>query len=362
MAGNFPVKANQETVKKPIDKLIDHKPEGGMYPMTGGPVPKSSQIQMWANEKNISLETIDVGKDDDQAWAKVRAIVTETGQFVESMVVLRYRDVEQRKMISQVDKIIKESGKRSGSTPTIRDMSEPFIVTDDGRIMANYTPRGLMDFMKQMVNYRYTAERTAETMAARRAEWKILNKEWKDETEANAEKLEDGEDETEKEKTEEKVKEIKKPEQEGEKVKTFKQQPKEEKPKEEIKEPKEDVKNEEKTEERTAKEEPSKAPSPEKKTDGEKGVSGSSKPIKRPTARKKSKVNQELFPPTREKEDYKGVDGKEIVNMIRKDLEGAGLEPEMKNISVMLRNLKKEKKIIPHQFRVANEYNMDMAF
>ena len=78
-------------------------------------------------------------------------------------------------MISQVEKILKKAGRRSGPTPTLNDLAEPLIVTEDGRIMANYTPRGLMEFMKQMVNYRYTAERTAETMAARRAEWKIFS-------------------------------------------------------------------------------------------------------------------------------------------------------------------------------------------
>ena len=156
---------------------------------------------MWANEKEINLLVIDSGKDDEQAWAKCRAVIAKTGQFVESRVVLRYKDVEERLMITQVKKILKEAPRGATETPVLKSLKEPLLINEEGRIMANYKPYGLMEFMKKMSNYRYTAERTAETMAARRAQWKILNKEWKDEFERKSEEeideYEQGESNTE---------------------------------------------------------------------------------------------------------------------------------------------------------------------
>ena len=153
---NLPAnKAKGTVTKNKLDEIVEHEPEGGQYPTPGGPAPKSSQIQMWANEKEINLLVIDSGKDDEQAWAKCRAVIAKTGQFVESRVVLRYKDVEERLMITQVKKILKEAPRGATETPVLKSLKEPLLINEEGRIMANYKPYGLMEFMKKMSNYRY---------------------------------------------------------------------------------------------------------------------------------------------------------------------------------------------------------------
>ena len=42
------------------------------------------------------------------AWARMQAINNETGQTVEDEVILRYEDIQERKMIDLVDKSIKK--------------------------------------------------------------------------------------------------------------------------------------------------------------------------------------------------------------------------------------------------------------
>jgi len=360
---NLPEVKNKGVVtKKPAELPYDHQPEGGFYTSSGKKAPRSTQVQMWANEKDINLELLDSGKDDKQAWATVRATNTKTGQFVDSRVILIYKQVQDKKMIELAENPFKRDAQGRTKEWMFKDPREPLLIGEGGEIMANLNPKGMIHLKKQLINYIYTAERTAETMAATRAEKKILNKEWEDETELTDEEIlermrKEGEEEEIKAPTE-KTKE----EPERKVLRTFNKKPKEETPKEKIKEDKEDEANGEKTEERKTEEQPTETPKANKETDVKKGVSGKRKSITRPKPHKKQEQNQELFPPTRPKEEYKGVSGKEIVSMIRTDLEKNKTLPEMKNISVMLKTLKNEKKISPHQFRVANEYNMEMNF
>lgn len=330
MAGNYPATTKGKPLKQPLDEIVEHEPEGGRYPMTGGPVPKSSQIQMWANEKNISLEVIENGKNSTEAWAKVRAIVQETGQFVESRVILRYEDVEQRKMITEVNKILKEAPRKKGPTPTLKDLAEPLLISEDGRVVANYTERGLMKFMTDMVNYRYTAERTAETMASRRAEWKILNKEWKDKEEMEGEYLEDYQEEQE----------ISKPSPVNDKKKmekpnqgSQKEVKKQENPKQNTEEKKKKVKKQ------------------QTNTDVE--------TTKQST--KKDNENKESEDNLNEKE-INNLGSTELVDKLIKKMEDKGETPTKQLLNKKLVQCRKKKIITPAKFRICRDYlfSLDM--
>jgi len=179
-----------EDVKSRNEGLIPHKPEGGTYKVSGKDAPTSKQVQLWANEQAISVKILEVGKNDEMAWARMKAINNETGQTVEDEVILRYEDIQERKMIDLVDKSIKNAPRNAKKTPLIQDLSNPLLVNEEGKVVANLTTRGILHMKKQMVNFRYTAERTAQTMATRRVQDKILNREWRTKEERQAEDAE----------------------------------------------------------------------------------------------------------------------------------------------------------------------------
>lgn len=182
--------AKKEDVKSSNEGLIPHKPEGGTYKVSGKDAPTSKQVQLWANEQAISVKILEVGKNDEMAWARMKAINNETGQTVEDEVILRYEDIQERKMIDLVDKSIKNAPRNAKKTPLIKDLSNPLLVNEEGKVVANLTTRGIIHMKKQMVNFRYTAERTAQTMATRRVQDKILNREWRTKEERQAEDAE----------------------------------------------------------------------------------------------------------------------------------------------------------------------------
>lgn len=193
MTQNLPEKQtqnNQIVEKSRNEGLIPHEPEGGTYKVSGKDAPTSKQVQLWANEQAISVKILEVGKNDEMAWARMQAINNETGQTVEDEVILRYEDIQERKMIDLVDKSIKNAPRNAKKTPLIKDLSNPLLVNEEGKVVANLTPRGIIHMKKQMVNFKYTAERTAQTMATRRVQDKILNREWRTKEERQAEEEE----------------------------------------------------------------------------------------------------------------------------------------------------------------------------
>jgi len=360
---NLPAKQKKGVVKKkPVDIPYDHEEEGGFYVTSGKKAPKSTQVQMWANERNISLETLEMDKDNIKAWAKVRATNVKTGQVVEAKVILVYKQIQDKMMIDLAEDPTKAGSDGRSKAWMFKDVKQPLLINEDGEIVANLNTKGMLHVKKQLVNYIYTAERKAETFAATRAFKKILNKDWSKEAEDDQEPI------TETEKMPEPPKQIKsqapepEPEPERKIAKTFKPKtPDEPEPEPEEPEP-EEPEDEEREEERKTEEKTQSIKQEEKKTDVQERIKQPNKQIKRVTRKKQETVDTELFPPTRAKEEYRQVPGKQVVGMIREDLEKAEIIPDMKNIAVMLKTLKNEKKISPHQFRVANEYNLDMAF
>ena len=171
---NLPANTNKGVVKKkPAEIPYDHEAEGGFHVTSGKKAPRGTQVQMWANEKDVTLELLDSGKDDKQAWATVRAINNKTGQFVDSRVILIYKQVQDKKMIELAENPYKRDSKGQTKEWMFEDPKNPLLIGENGEIMANLNAKGMICVKKQMINYIYTAERTAETMAATRAEKKI---------------------------------------------------------------------------------------------------------------------------------------------------------------------------------------------
>lgn len=130
--------------------------------------------QRLANERGISTQVIERGQSekDQMAYCTVRAIAPN-GQFVESCVYFDYYAIKEAFLFDLIDK-------------------------NSDKIIQEYDPEGRpilkLEYQKRLfkrfIRWRLFAVRDAESKAARRAQLKILNREWRESEELDFEQFE----------------------------------------------------------------------------------------------------------------------------------------------------------------------------
>jgi DNA polymerase III gamma/tau subunit len=347
---------------------VKHRAKGGTYKVSGNAeeAPTSAQVQLWANEQAISSEKREVFKDGKTAMATMRAINMNTGQFVDDTVILLYDHVQEKMMVELVDRTIEKAPRGAKKTPLIADLTEPLLVNEEGHVVANLTPRGIIKMKKQLVNYWHTAERTAQTMASRRAQDKILNKEWRTKQEIKDE-------EEERSSVDQMIKDQKEPE--------VKEKPKQEDKKDE-KKPKEKAEKKKETKKKRATTQKTKGKTADEKA-GAKGVRTFTK--KQKDEMKKSKEKRESTEDkqsdqedtktktesSKENADTETIDNDDdkelnelnpmaLVDRLITRIKDKGEEPNKKVLHSILTDLRKQKIINPAKFRICRDYLMDL--
>lgn len=141
-------------------------------------VPNSAKVQNMVNELKTPLLTqvIEVDKNNDMAKAIVRVTNNITGHAVESAVVF-YFDIVKQTFLLDLIRAYQKEGKKA--VVGRKSDGEPIL-----------SEEALSDLWGRFLAFRAFAERTAVTQAARSAQLKMLNQEWREKEEIAMEFLE----------------------------------------------------------------------------------------------------------------------------------------------------------------------------
>jgi hypothetical protein len=159
---------------------------GGFYSANGGDsVPDAPKVQKEANDKRISTEIIFDEQTDDYAKVIVRAHDPEDGHYVDAIVNHNFKVLFQKKAVEYLEKQIegKNVNYNGHKIKMFVDANNPF--DEDGNPIT--TPKGTIKLLKDMLNLKNFASRDATTKAMRAAQYKLLNKDWREKEEVQAE-------------------------------------------------------------------------------------------------------------------------------------------------------------------------------
>ena len=151
------------------EKAFERK--GGVYKVGGHEEPDAWLVQQWANQAGVSTEVREAIQTDEQAKATVRAYMG--AQFVDATVIHQFTISRELIAFEIVEKMEKD-GKKA-----IEGYDE------EGRPIL--TQEAKYRIYKRFMHFRNFAIRDAISKAARIAQLKILNKEWREEEEIEAE-------------------------------------------------------------------------------------------------------------------------------------------------------------------------------
>ena len=155
---------------------VGFKPKGRMYRVGDHEEPDSGLVQQWGNQARISLRVMEpTEQTSDYAKAVVRATLSD-GQYIEECII-HYFDVSKERIAFEIIEKMEEEGKKP---------IEGF--DDDGRPVL--TPEAKYRIYKRFIRFKDFAIRDAITKAGRRAILKLLNREWREPEEIEAEEQE----------------------------------------------------------------------------------------------------------------------------------------------------------------------------
>ena len=155
---------------------IEFKPRGRMYRVGDHEEPDAGLTQQWGNQAKISLRIMEpTEQTGEYAKAIVRAILPD-GQFVDECIIHHFETSKERIAFEIIEKM-REEGKKP---------IEGF--DDDGRPIL--TPEAKYRIYKRFIRFKDFAIRDAITKAGRRAILKLLNREWREPEEIEAEEQE----------------------------------------------------------------------------------------------------------------------------------------------------------------------------
>jgi len=155
-----------------MEKTFEAK--GRVYKVGNHEEPDSWLVQQWANQAGVSTEVIEATQTTEFAKAIVRAHMGD--QFVDESVIHVF-DIAKESIALEIIEKMEREGKK------------PIEGWDDeGRpILSGDAKRRIYE---RFLRFRIFAVRDAITKAARRAQLKIMNKEWREEAEIEAEEQE----------------------------------------------------------------------------------------------------------------------------------------------------------------------------
>lgn len=179
--------AKRTTSRPPRKKEI--KQQGGFYKAGNKQVPDAMRTQEDANEKNIPVEIIRTEQTDEYAEAIVRAWLPDKSQYVDDAVHHQFSVIRELKALEYLEKQVSGNSVYFRGSPIqmFEDLSQPFNKNGDPIL----TGVGYLKLLTEMARFKNFALRDAITKATRRAQLKILNREWRDKEEIQAEKSEE---------------------------------------------------------------------------------------------------------------------------------------------------------------------------
>ena len=170
----LPAVPSQEGIQKAQE--TGFKPRGRMYKVGDHEEPDSGLAQQWGNQAKISLRIMEpTEQTSDYAKAVVRATLPD-GQYIEECII-HYFDVSRERIVFEtIEKMLEEKKK-------------PIEGFDDDR-RPILTPEAKYRAYKRFIKFKDFAIRDAITKAGRRAILKLLNREWREPEEIEAEEQE----------------------------------------------------------------------------------------------------------------------------------------------------------------------------
>lgn len=184
-----PAVPNQKPVarREPREKPIVQR--GGFYKAGNKQVPDAMRTQKEANQRNIPIEIIRTEQTEDYAEAIVRAWLPDHTQYTDDSVHHHFSVIRELKALEYLEKQV--SGQpvyfRGSAIQMFQDLSQPFNKNGDPIL----TGVGYLKLLTEMARFKNFALRDAITKASRRAQLKLLNREWRDKEEIQAEKAEE---------------------------------------------------------------------------------------------------------------------------------------------------------------------------
>ena len=157
-------------VKREIqEKIFERK--GGVYKVGGHEEPDAWLVQQWANQAGVSIEVREAIQTDEQAKATVRAYLG--AQFVDATVIHHF-SVSKELIAFEIIEKMQEKGEQA--IEGYDEEGKPIL-----------SQKAKYRIYKRFIHFRNFAIRDAISKAARIAQLKILNKEWREEEEIEAE-------------------------------------------------------------------------------------------------------------------------------------------------------------------------------
>jgi hypothetical protein len=183
MTNNVPARRpTQRPARKPREPAIAQ--EGSFYKAGGREVPDARKVQRESNEKNIPYEILHTKQTKEYAEVIVRAYAPN-GQYIDDVVHHDFDTIGQLKALEMLKKQV-------AGDPIYLDNEEIIVFEDLGKPFDEkgrplLTGQGYLKLLTEMARFRNFSIRDAVTKAARRAQLKVLNKEWRNEGEIKAE-------------------------------------------------------------------------------------------------------------------------------------------------------------------------------
>jgi len=149
------------------------KYEGGFYNIGNKKIPDSARIQQEANnlEHEISVGILATGKDDVKAWATVRA-TNKRGQYMDGAVTHYYEIVKEVMILDMINQgRLQTTGNDENGKPILAEKSKYWLYN-------------------RFIRWKNFADRDAVTKATRIAQYKLLNKDPREQEEKDSEAME----------------------------------------------------------------------------------------------------------------------------------------------------------------------------
>jgi len=167
-------KESTPVLKKEIREMKP-QPRGGVYRVGGKEEPDAWLVRQWANEANVSTEIIESRQTDHEAFVVVRA-KRRDGVYIDAEVWHDFSAIRELMLFELI-----ERWRKDGKNPIEGyDENGKPILKDEA----------IRELYKRFVRFRVFALRDAITKAERIAILKILNKEWREPEEIEAEMME----------------------------------------------------------------------------------------------------------------------------------------------------------------------------
>jgi len=170
----LPATPSQRGIQEVQEK--EFKPRGRMYRVGDHEEPDSGLVQQWGNQARISLRVMEpTEQTSEYAKAVVRATLPD-GQYIEECIIHHFEVSKERIVFETIEKMLEEKKK---PIEGFDDEGRP-ILTAEAKYRA----------YKRFIKFKDFAIRDAITKAGRRAILKLLNREWREPEEIEAEEQE----------------------------------------------------------------------------------------------------------------------------------------------------------------------------